>query len=182
MPEKKTTTETKETEKKATKEVAEIKEVKERKKPVKKEKKEEKTEEKEEEVVKFSGKYIKAIGRRKTAGAQVRLYEKGKGNIVVNDKKNKEYFPVDYASVVTQSLKTIDRLRDFDISIIVKGGGVRAQAEAARHGIARTLLTLDEDLREVLKLEGFLTRDPRKKERKKPGLKKARKAPQWSKR
>src|SRR6056297_1804062 len=113
----------------------------------------------------FSGKYTRAVGRRKTAVAQVRLYEKGK--VLVNDKKLKDYFPTDKQGVALESLKEANRLKDFDISVIVKGGGVQAQVEAIRHGISRALLILDEGLREVFKVQGFLTRDPRKKERKK---------------
>jgi len=84
--------------------------------------------------------------------------------------------------VVTQPLKLIGRLKDFDFSILVKGGGKRAQAEATRHAIARALVIFNKETRPVLKAKGFLTRDARKTERKKPGLKKARRAPQWSKR
>ena len=142
-----------------------------------KEKKVEKIEE-----ANFSGKYTRAVGRRKTAVAQVRLYEKGKGLVFVNNKKIKDYFPLDKHSVALEPLKEANRLKDFDISIVVKGGGVQAQVEAIRHGLARALLSLDEGLREVFKVQGWLTRDSRKKERKKPGLKKARKRPQWSKR
>lgn len=130
----------------------------------------------------FSGKYTKAVGKRKTAVAQVRLYEKGKGLVFVNGKKIKEYFPLDKHNVALEPLKEANRLKDFDISVIVKGGGVQAQVEAIRHGVARALLSLDEGLREVFKVQSWLTRDSRKKERKKPGLKKARKRPQWSKR
>ncbi len=135
------------------------------------------------EIPEFSGTYIQAIGRRKTAVAQVRMYQEGaKGAIMVNGKKASQYFPEEPLSIITQSLKTTSRLRDFNISVIVKGGGTNAQAEAVRHGISRGLLIFDEKLRDALKVEGFLTRDPRKKERKKPGLRGARKRPQWSKR
>ncbi|HKK54593.1 MAG TPA: 30S ribosomal protein S9 [Patescibacteria group bacterium] len=130
----------------------------------------------------FSGKYTRAVGRRKTAVAQVRLHEKGKGLVFVNGKKIKEYFPADKHNIALEPLKEANRLKDFDISIIVKGGGVQAQVEAIRHGVARALLSLDEGLREVFKVQSWLTRDSRKKERKKPGLRKARKRPQWSKR
>ena len=135
------------------------------------------------EGVEFSGKYIQAVGRRKTAVAQVRLYSEGaKGVIMVNGKKASQYFPEEPLSIISQSLKAAGRGRDFNISVIVKGGGTNAQAEAVRHGISRALLTIDGKLREALKVEGFLTRDPRQKERKKPGLRGARKRPQWSKR
>ena len=128
------------------------------------------------------GKFIKAIGRRKTAAAQVRLYKKGKGLIIINDKKLNDFFSTDKVVVVNQPLKTTGHQRDFDITVVVKGGGSRAQAEATRHGISRALVIFEEDLKAVLKSKGWLTRDSRRKERKKPGLKKARKAPQWSKR
>jgi small subunit ribosomal protein S9 len=134
------------------------------------------------EEANFSSKYTSAVGRRKTAVAQVRLYEKGKGLVFVNDKKIKDYFPADRVGIALEPLKEANRLKDFDISVIVKGGGVQAQVEAIRHGVARALLSLDEGLREVFKVQSWLTRDSRKKERKKPGLKKARKRPQWSKR
>ena len=135
------------------------------------------------EIPEFKGSYIKAIGRRKTAAAQVRLYHEGaKGAIMINGKKAAQYFPDDALSIITQSLKATGHSRDFNISVIVKGGGVSAQAEAIRLGISRALLSINADLREVLKVSNFLTRDPRKKERKKPGLKAARKRPQWSKR
>ncbi|MFH1822092.1 MAG: 30S ribosomal protein S9 [Patescibacteria group bacterium] len=132
--------------------------------------------------IKFKGKYIQAIGRRKTSVAQVRLYKQGKGNIVINNLKVNKYFDVFDAIIMGQPLKLAGQLRDLDFSIVVKGGGKRGQAEAARHGIARALVLFDEELKKPLKAKGWLTRDSRKKERKKPGLKKARKAPQWSKR
>ncbi len=134
------------------------------------------------EIVEFKGKYIKTIGRRKKSVAQVRLYEKGKGAIVVNGMKVSKYFPGDALSIVTQPLKAVSKLRDFNFSVIVKGGGKKGQAEAVRLGISRALLSHDEANKDILKLNGYLTRDPRQKERKKPGLKKARKRPQWSKR
>ncbi len=134
------------------------------------------------EKVKFSGKYIKAIGRRKTAVAQVRIYTTGKGNIVVNDQPISEYFHENKIVSATNPLKLTGNIKDYDLSILVKGGGVNAQAEAVRHGISRALILIDEELKPVLKAKGWLTRDSRKVERKKPGLKKARKSPQWSKR
>lgn len=130
----------------------------------------------------FKGEYIAVVGRRKTSVARVRLYKKGKGTISVNDQKANDYFhSVDY-SVILQPIKLTSHLRDLDFSVSVKGGGIKGQLEAVRHGISRALLAFDEANREIMKVNGFLTRDPRKKERKKPGLKKARKAPQWSKR
>ena len=99
-----------------------------------------------------------------------------------NGKKGSQYFVGEGISIVTQPLKATGHVRDLNFSIIVKGGGVTGQIEACRHGIARALLTLDPLLKEALKVNSFLTRDPRKKERKKPGFKGARKRPQWSKR
>ncbi|MCF7819896.1 MAG: 30S ribosomal protein S9 [Candidatus Pacebacteria bacterium] len=145
------------------------------------EKKEAKVKETKEEI-KFSGKYIRAVGRRKTAVAQVRLYLKGKGQTLVNDKKIKDFFQLENHNIALQPLKELGVSKDFDLSVLVKGGGIKAQAEAIRHGVSRALLINDEKLRETLKIHGWLTRDARKKERKKPGLKKARKRPQWSKR
>lgn len=167
--------------------MAEKKTKKEEKDPKKEEKKTDSEEIKEKDfdkndIVEFKGKYIKSIGRRKRAVAQVRLYEKGKGAIVVNGQKVNKYFPGDALSIIVQPLKTLSKLRDFNFSVIVKGGGKKGQAEALRLGVSRALLAHDESNRELLKANGFLTRDPRQKERKKPGLKKARKAPQWSKR
>ncbi len=137
---------------------------------------------KKEETPQFKGEYIRAVGRRKKSVAQVRLYKKGKGNIIVNGKKHEEFFDSSRAVIATQPLKLTNHLKDLDFSIIVKGGGPNGQAEAVRHGISRCLITFDEELAPSLKAKRWLTRDPRKKERKKPGLKKARRAPQWSKR
>lgn len=131
----------------------------------------------------FSGKYIQAIGRRKTSVAQVRLYEKGSGDIVVNNLTGLEYFKKeDNINIALQPLKAVSKIKDFNISVVVKGGGILGQLDAVRHGIARALIEIDPELKSILKTSGYITRDPRKKERKKPGLKKARKAPQWSKR
>ncbi len=136
-----------------------------------------------EELTKFKGKFIGAVGRRKTAGAQVRLYKNGAGIITVNQQKISQYLPTnDLRAIVSQPLKLTGHLKDLDFSIIAKGSGKKSQAEAMRHGIARALIILDKELKPVLKPKGWLTRDSRKKERKKPGLKKARRAPQWAKR
>jgi len=146
----------------------------EKKEPVKKEKKTKEG---------FSGKYIQAIGRRKTSVAQVRMYEKGTGVFVVNGVDALEFFKQeDNISLALQPLKVASKVKDFDLSVVVKGGGVFGQLEAVSHGIARALVKYDPELKIVLKTGSYLTRDPRQKERKKPGLKKARKAPQWSKR
>jgi small subunit ribosomal protein S9 len=130
----------------------------------------------------FTGEYTYATGKRKTAIAQVRLY-KGHGAIIINAKDIKDYVTVkDLIDVILSPLTLTDLLTKFDISIVVRGGGVTAQAEAIRHGISRALIAKDILLRPTLKKAGLLTRDPRIKERKKPGLKRARRAPQWSKR
>jgi small subunit ribosomal protein S9 len=126
--------------------------------------------------------YYEAVGRRKRAVARVRLYP-GEGQIVVNDKELKEYFgrPQDWFDVMSP-LRLTNNEDQFNISILVKGGGITGQAQAIRHGVARALLVVDSDLRPVLRRAGHLTRDAREKERKKPGLKRARKAPQYTKR
>lgn len=127
--------------------------------------------------------YFYAVGKRKTALARVRIYPKGKGLVTVNNKSMEEYFPLVTASgVITSPLKVTGLRKEFDISAKIVGGGVNAQAEALRHGIARALLIYDNSLRTTLKKAGFLTRDARIKERKKPGLHRARRAPQFSKR
>lgn len=128
-------------------------------------------------------KYTYAVGKRKTAVAQIRLFDKGKGNITINDKAAKEYLPdFELQQIISAPLNLVDLAKKVDISVLVKGGGKRGQADAIRHGIARALEKLNKDLRKTLKVAGFLRRDARIKERKKPGLKRARKAPQWSKR
>jgi len=123
-----------------------------------------------------------ATGRRKTSSARVYL-KKGKGDILVNDKKLDEYFGRKVAQMlVMQPLELLDLTKKIDISIKVKGGGSFGQAGAIRHGISRALTLFDEELRPQLKKAGLLTRDPRRVERKKPGLVKARKSKQFSKR
>ena len=121
-------------------------------------------------------------GRRKKSVARVRLYP-GSGKITVNNKGIDEYFGLETLKVVVrQPLNLTETTKRFDIVCNVDGGGVSGQAGAIRHGIARALLQVDEQLRSIIKKEGYLTRDPRMKERKKYGLKAARKAPQFSKR
>ena len=122
-------------------------------------------------------------GRRKTAIARVRLVP-GDGNIVINKRTLDEYFPLDTMKlIVNQPLVATSTSDKFDVFVNVKGGGFTGQAGAIRHGIARALCVADaEAYRAILKKEGYLTRDPRAKERKKYGLHKARKAPQFSKR
>ncbi len=134
------------------------------------------------ETADFSGKYSRAVGRRKQAVAQVRLFEGGKGIIMVNGKRASEYFPGDGFNLVIQPLKATGHLRDYNFSIIVSGGGKMGQVDAVRLGIARAIFALHPETKEALKVNNFLTRDPRQVERKKPGLRKARKSPQWSKR
>lgn len=138
----------------------------------------------EKKAEKSEGKrYIENMGKRKTASARVRLYQGGKGTITVNDVPLVTYFPMPLQQmVILEPLKLTSLESQLDFTIKVTGGGKQGQAEAVRHGIACTLLALDKDLRGVLKAEGWLTRDARKKERKKPGLRRARRAPQWSKR
>lgn len=131
----------------------------------------------------FSGKYFNAIGRRKTAVARIRLYENGKNQITVNEKDYRDYFQTEsMQSKVRESLDKMKITDKFDISVVAKGGGLDSQAEAVRHGIARALIKFNETYKKRLRKEGLLTRDSRMKERKKPGLKRARKAPRWSKR
>ena len=123
-----------------------------------------------------------ATGRRKTSSARVYL-KKGKGNISINDRKLDEYFGRKVAQMlVMQPLELVDLSEKIDLRIKVSGGGSFGQAGAIRHGISRALISYDEDLRPQLKKAGLLTRDPRKVERKKPGLVKARKSKQFSKR
>ena len=127
-------------------------------------------------------KYYYGTGRRKNAIARVRLTE-GKGNITVNGKNLDEYFGLETLKVIVkQPLSVTNSTSKYDVIATVKGGGYTGQAGAVRHGIARALNEANSEYRPMLKTNGFLTRDPRMKERKKYGLKKARKAPQFSKR
>ncbi len=127
--------------------------------------------------------YFEGIGRRKTSTARVRIFNKGGESILVNEKKYSEYFPTkELRSIVEDALNTIKLSDKFKVTVKISGGGIHSQAEALRHGIARALVKFNEDFRKRLKKAGFLKRDPRMKERRKFGLKKARKAPQWSKR
>jgi small subunit ribosomal protein S9 len=122
-------------------------------------------------------------GRRKEAVARVRLQQAGSGEITVNGRPLDDFFPTRVHRMVARSpLVLTGRERDYDFVVTVRGGGVAGQAGAVRLGIARALIDLDPELRPQLKAEGFLTRDAREKERRKYGLKKARKAPQYSKR
>ena len=127
--------------------------------------------------------YLYAVGRRKNASARVRLFTEGKGRMYVNGKEFRAYFPFfSHQKTVTQPLDVLKVKNDFDVSVTVLGGGLVGQSEAVRHGLSRVLVKYNEEWKPGLKKMGLLTRDPRKKERKKPGLKRARRAPQWSKR
>ncbi len=122
------------------------------------------------------------VGRRKTAAARIRI-KPGTGEIIVNNKDWKKYFPSsEYQTIILSPLQSVGKLKSFDFSVKVAGGGMKGQAEALQLGISRALASYDEELKKTLKSLGYLTRDPRAKERKKPGLKRARRAPQWSKR
>ena len=126
--------------------------------------------------------YFYGTGRRKKSVARVRLYP-GTGAITINGRDIDDYFGLDTLKlIVNQPFETTNTAGTFDIICTVKGGGVSGQAGAIRHGLARALLQADENYRAILKKAGFLTRDPRMKERKKYGLKGARRAPQFSKR
>ncbi len=127
--------------------------------------------------------YLYAVGRRKQAIATVKLHKNGKGKITVNGKFYTEYFPTDdLEQIVSAPLKSVGQADKVDIEAKVLSGGKHGQAEAVRLGISRALVLLNINFKKNLRKAGFLTRDPRSKERKKPGLKKARRAPQWQKR
>lgn len=129
----------------------------------------------------YTTQYI-GTGRRKVAIARVRLVP-GTGVITVNRRPLEEYFSIKtMQAMVVQPLRLTAMLEKYDVLANVRGGGISGQAGAMRHGIARALLRVDESLRKTIKKAGFLTRDPRIKERRKYGLRKARKAPQWAKR
>lgn len=125
--------------------------------------------------------YTDGIGRRKTAAARVRLISASKRSVTVNERAFEDYFPTkELQKTVLAPMQSLDE--EYTVTAVVKGGGVAAQAEAVRLGISRALVAINAEMRTPLKKQGFLKRDPRTKERKKPGLKKARKASQWSKR
>ena len=127
--------------------------------------------------------YQYGTGRRKSSVARVRVYENGTGSIIINGRDIEEYFGLETLKmVVRQPMVATETLGKFDVVCTVAGGGVTGQAGAIRHGIARALLGVNPEFRATLKAAGFLTRDPRMKERKKYGLKAARRAPQFSKR
>lgn len=127
--------------------------------------------------------YTHTVGRRKTARATVRMHEADKNSLTVNGKSPKDYFHTEErARTALEAFATAEAANHYSVAAHVEGGGISAQAGAVRHAIARALQTVEPDRRKILKSAGLLTRDPRAKERNKPGLKKARKAPQWSKR
>jgi len=127
--------------------------------------------------------YYEGIGRRKSATARVRLHSGGSGQFLVNGKSYQEYFgrDVDYRNLM-MPLNLTQTADQFDVTVLVKGGGITGQSEAVRMGVSRALLKIDPEFRPLLRKAGMLTRDAREKERKKPGLKRARKAPQYTKR
>ena len=128
-------------------------------------------------------KYFYGTGRRKSSIARVRVYENGTGSITINGRDIDDYFGLETLKlIVRQPLATTEQLGKVDIVVSVVGGGVSGQAGAIRHGIARALVVMNPEYRPALKAVGFMTRDPRMKERKKYGLKAARRAPQFSKR
>ena len=126
--------------------------------------------------------YVEAIGRRKTSIARVRLTPASKNVFKINDKDLTSYFPTEELRKIVEEAVNKVKIGNFNISVHIKGGGIHSQAEAIRHGISRVLTKIDETIKPKLKTAGFLKRDPRAKERRKFGLKKARKAAQWSKR
>jgi small subunit ribosomal protein S9 len=126
--------------------------------------------------------YIETVGRRKTSIARVRMTPTTKGSVVVNEKDLNTYFPTTDLQRTALSPLNLEIEEKFKITALISGGGIHSQAEALRHGIARGLVEFNEMNRKKQKKAGFLKRDPRAKERRKFGLKKARKAPQWSKR
>jgi small subunit ribosomal protein S9 len=130
-----------------------------------------------------SAQYYEGIGRRKAASARVRLFPGGSGKITVNEKTVAEHLPREGdVNILMEPLIAIGQERSYDITVHVNGGGVSGQRDAIKLGIARALLLIDPDTRGTLKAGGWLTRDARIKERKKPGLKRARKAPTFTKR
>lgn len=134
-------------------------------------------------AAKLTGNFLSTVGRRKQAVARVWLQFKGEGKITVNGQELAKYFsdPV-YQQIIIAPVKQLGMTDKFDLKVKVVGGGKQGQAEAVRHALARALLKSNEDWRKQLRVAGFLTRDARVKERKKYGLKKARRAPQWQKR
>jgi len=135
-----------------------------------------------EKAEKNKERYAEAVGRRKTAVARVRLMPASKNSFKINDRDLASYFPTEELRKIVEEAMNKVKTGNFGISAHIRGGGIHSQAEALRHGISRALVKYDENSKTKLKAAGFLKRDPRSKERRKFGLKKARKAPQWSKR
>ena len=135
-----------------------------------------------EESPKSLERYFQAIGRRKTSSARIRFFVNGEKEIFINDKPFRVYFPTLELQGIVLAPLNIMSVDKFRVLIKVNGGGIHSQAEAVRHGISRALVLVDQDSRKRLKKAGFLTRDSRMRERKKFGLKRARRAPQWRKR
>ncbi|MDP2927081.1 MAG: 30S ribosomal protein S9 [bacterium] len=130
-----------------------------------------------------SPRYIESLGRRKTAVARIRLFPKGEERFLVNKKDYRQYFSTPFLQrLASEALSKTDLVEKLGLEIIVRGGGIKAQAEAVRLGISRALVELSPEAYKKLRKLGYLTRDPRMRERKKFGLKRARKAPQWQKR
>lgn len=155
------------------------KEVKKEVKKVKTRKKASKT----ERIAKKPTRYFEAVGHRKTATARVRLFTQGEKVFLINERPLEVYFPLtELQSKAKDPLLKIKCQGKFKVSVLVRGGGFNAQSEAVRHGIAKALVVFNPDFRKKLKKAGFLTRDSRMRERKKFGLKRARRAPQWQKR
>ncbi|MBM3257732.1 MAG: 30S ribosomal protein S9 [Candidatus Nealsonbacteria bacterium] len=128
-------------------------------------------------------KYFEGIGRRKTSVARVRISLQKEKTFSINGKTSENYFPTkDLQRIILSPLSLADSSDKFQVSVKVRGGGISSQAEAVRHGLSRALVLFDPELRKRLKQAGFLKRDPRMRERKKFGLKRARRAPQWQKR
>lgn len=137
----------------------------------------------EKELASKPNRYFEAIGRRKTSVARVRLFTRGEKQFLVNGKNYQDYFTIKGdQETSTSSMRKMKCLDKFKVTVVVKGGGHNAQAEAIRHGTARVLVDFNNNFRKRLRKAGYLTRDPRMRERKKFGLKRARKAPQWAKR
>ena len=130
----------------------------------------------------MTGQYYEGIGRRKASTARVRIMS-GSGEFIVNEKSLEEYFTrMGDAATIVSPMETAGQRNSLDVSVLVEGGGVTGQTDAVQLGVARALLKMNPDLKAALRKAGFLTRDSREKERKKPGLKRARKAPTYTKR
>lgn len=131
----------------------------------------------------MAAQYYEGIGRRKAASARVRLYPGGTGNLIINDKDGSDYLPrPGDVDILLEPLTLLGQLKAYDITVHVNGGGVTGQRDAILLGVARALVKIDPDNKSTLRDHSYMTRDARVKERKKPGLKRARKAPTYTKR